>query len=111
MLDLLIRNGTVITPQGVGAWDVGIEGESIVAVAAPGSLPTDGPRVLDATGLVVSPGGVEPLDAVEVGLRQRYRRQLPRADQRRLLRRRQPHDVLVRRRGPRRHSLGPKGRG
>jgi len=60
MLDLLIRNGTVITPQGVGAWDVGIEGEHIVAVAAPGSLPTDGPRVLDATGLVVSPGGVEP---------------------------------------------------
>jgi dihydropyrimidinase len=60
MLDLVIRNGTVIAPQGVGPWDLGISGETIAAVAAPGSLPTDGVRVLDATGLVVSPGGVEP---------------------------------------------------
>src|SRR5215470_2203752 len=60
MLDLVIRHGTVIVPQGVGAWDVGIEGENIAAVAAPGTLPTDGVRVLDATGLVVAPGGVEP---------------------------------------------------
>ena len=27
MLDLVIRGGQVVTPAGVGAWDVGIEGE------------------------------------------------------------------------------------
>ena len=26
MLDLVIRGGQVVTPQGVGAWDVGVEG-------------------------------------------------------------------------------------
>ena len=41
MLDLVIRGGQVITPQGVGTWDVGIEGERIVAVAAPGTLSGD----------------------------------------------------------------------
>src|SRR5881397_3384554 len=39
MLDLVIRGGQVVTPQGVGAWDVGVEGERIVAIAAPGTLP------------------------------------------------------------------------
>ena len=41
MLDLVIRGGQVVTPQGVGAWDVGVEGERIVAVAAPGTLPRE----------------------------------------------------------------------
>ena len=50
----------MITPQGVGRWDVGIEGEQIAAVAAPGTLPTEAARVIDATALIVSPGGVEP---------------------------------------------------
>ena len=60
MLDLVIRNGRVITPQGVGDWDIGIEGERIAAVGAPGSLPAGSAKVIDAAGLVVSPGGVEP---------------------------------------------------
>src|SRR5262245_18918629 len=60
MLDVVVRNGQVITPQGVLVADVGIQGETIAAVAAPGLLPPDGARVIDATGLVVSPGGVEP---------------------------------------------------
>jgi len=60
VLDLVIRGGQVIAPQGVGRWDVGVEGELIAAVAAPGSLPTESARVIDASGLVVSPGGVEP---------------------------------------------------
>lgn len=41
MLDLVIRGGQVVTPQGVGAWDVGLEGERIVAVAVPGTLPRE----------------------------------------------------------------------
>jgi dihydropyrimidinase len=60
MLDLVIRGGQVIAPQGVGRWDVGVQGEQIAVVAAPGTLPVDSARVIDASGLIVSPGGVEP---------------------------------------------------
>ena len=60
MLDLVIRGGQVVTPQGVGAWDVGIEGERIVAVAAPGTLSREAGRVVDATGKLVIPGGIDP---------------------------------------------------
>ncbi len=60
MLDLIIRGGQVVTPQGVGVWDVGVEGERIVAVAAPGSLPAEGARVVDAAGKLVIPGGIDP---------------------------------------------------
>ena len=58
MLDLVIRNGQVVTPHGVGAWDVGIQDESIAAVAAPGALASE--RGMDATGKIVVPGGVDP---------------------------------------------------
>ncbi len=60
MLDLVIRGGQVITPQGVGLWDVGVEGEHIAVVAAPGMLPAGSARIIDAAGLIVAPGGVEP---------------------------------------------------
>ncbi|HVC65361.1 MAG TPA: dihydropyrimidinase, partial [Candidatus Dormibacteraeota bacterium] len=60
MLDLVVRNGQVITPQGVGLWDVGVQGERIAVVGAPGTLPTEGARVIDAAGQIVSPGGIEP---------------------------------------------------
>jgi dihydropyrimidinase len=61
MVDLLVRSDMVVTPQGVGAFDVAIAGEKIVAVAAPGSLPVaDGARLIDATGKIVMPGGIDP---------------------------------------------------
>ncbi len=60
MLDLIIRGGQVVTPWGVSDWDVAIQGERIVAVAAPGTLTDDVGRVIDATGKVVAPGGIEP---------------------------------------------------
>ncbi len=60
MLDLVIRGGQAVTPQGVGVWDVGVEGQRIVAVAAPGTLPADAGRVIDATGKLVIPGGIDP---------------------------------------------------
>src|SRR5215470_8419057 len=60
MLDLVIRGGTVVTPQGAGAWDVGIQGERIAAVAAPGVLPAEAGRVIDAAGKLVIPGGIDP---------------------------------------------------
>ncbi len=60
MLDLIIRGGQVVTPWGVGDWDVAVQGEKIVAVAAPGAMKEETLRVIDATGKVVVPGGVEP---------------------------------------------------
>jgi dihydropyrimidinase len=44
----------------VGDWDVAVQGEKIVAVAAPGTLTDDAVRVIDASGMVVVPGGIEP---------------------------------------------------
>ena len=60
MIDLIIRGGRVVTPWGVGGWDVAVEGERIVAVAEPGALPGETGRVIDATGKIVVPGGIEP---------------------------------------------------
>jgi N-acyl-D-aspartate/D-glutamate deacylase len=62
MLDLLIRGGTVIDGTGVPgrAADVGIRDGRIVAVAATGTIDEDATEVLDATGLVVTPGFVDP---------------------------------------------------
>jgi D-hydantoinase len=60
MLDIVIRGGQVVTVDGVGASDVAIEGERIVAVAAPGTLTGNAGRVIDATGKLVIPGGIDP---------------------------------------------------
>ena len=38
MLDYIIKGGQVVTPGGVGTWDVGIRGEKIVAIAEAGTL-------------------------------------------------------------------------
>ncbi len=61
MLDLIISGGEVVTPQGVITGDVGIAGETIAAIAAPGALPAQSAqRVIDATGHIVMPGGIDP---------------------------------------------------
>ena len=60
MIDLIIRGGQVVAPWGVGVWDVAVSGEKIVAVAECGTLPPDAGRVIDATGKIVVPGGIEP---------------------------------------------------
>ena len=57
MVDLVIRGGQVVAPWGVGAWDVAVQGEKIVAVAEPGSLPGEMGRVIDATGQDRGAGG------------------------------------------------------
>ena len=38
MFDLIIRGDQVVTPQGTGAWDICILGETIAAIAAPGNF-------------------------------------------------------------------------
>ncbi len=60
MLDLIIRGGQVVTPWGVSDWDVAVQGEKIVAIAAPGALTDESVRVIDASGKIVAPGGIEP---------------------------------------------------
>jgi dihydropyrimidinase len=61
MFDFIIRGGDVVTPQGVVCCDVAVAGETIVAIAAPGTL-ADGSakRVIDATRHIVMPGGIDP---------------------------------------------------
>jgi len=60
MLDLVIRGGQVVSPAGVAPWDIGIEGERIVVLAAAGTLTGESARVIDATGKLVIPGGIDP---------------------------------------------------
>src|ERR1700758_3019603 len=59
MLDLLFRGGDVVTPQGVGKWTIGIKGEQIATVGLDDPSP-EADRVIDATGKIVIPGGIEP---------------------------------------------------
>ena len=60
MLDLIIRGGRVVTPDSVGEMDVGVQGDQIAFVAAPGSFEVEVKRTIDATGKIVLPGGIEP---------------------------------------------------
>jgi len=55
-MDIVIRNGTLITPGGIFSTDVGIIGERIVALGEE----LRGAAELDATGCYVLPGGIDP---------------------------------------------------
>ena len=78
-VSILIRNGTVYDGsgrEGVRA-DVGVEGERIVFVGDAAASDVHGRREIDATGLVVTPGFIDPhthaaedLDAEERGPRE-----------------------------------------
>jgi len=61
MMDLVIRSDRVVTPAGVGAFDVAIQGERIAAVAAAGTFAAESTRrLIDVTGAIVMPGGIDP---------------------------------------------------
>ena len=61
MLDLIIRGGDVVTPHGVVRGDVAVAGETIAAIAAADALSAESAtRVIDATGHIVMPGGIDP---------------------------------------------------
>lgn len=60
MIDLLITGGHVVTPFQAGELEIGISGETIAYVAPPGAVEAEAGRVIDATGKLVFPGGVEP---------------------------------------------------
>ena len=59
MLDMIIKGARVVTPSGVGEWDIGISGEKIAAVGLPGLLPEENSTIIDAAGKIVVPGGIE----------------------------------------------------
>src|SRR4030095_14474556 len=61
MLDLIVRGGMVVTPDGTGPWDVAIAGEKIAAVGASEALASlQAARIIDASGKIVLPGGIDP---------------------------------------------------
>ncbi|MFQ5851192.1 MAG: dihydropyrimidinase [Candidatus Binatia bacterium] len=61
--DLLIRNGQVVDPTSTlppQVIDVAIEAGKICALARPGQLQEDGTRLIDANGLYLFPGMIDP---------------------------------------------------
>lgn len=60
MIDLVIKGGTVVTPSGVGQWDVAVVNGKVAAITDPNVLPGDIGKIIDATGKIVVPGGIEP---------------------------------------------------
>src|SRR5215218_3666758 len=64
MATTFITNGTVVSPEGASPMDVLVDGETIVAVIAPGAtglgdLGASADKVIDAAGKYVVPGGVD----------------------------------------------------
>lgn len=57
---LLITNGQIVSPTDILRADIGIEGEKIVAISAPGVLDWSDARRIDATDCFVLPGLVDP---------------------------------------------------
>jgi len=62
MFDLIINGGKAVLPSGgAESADIGVSGGKIAAIGGPGSLAGIGAtRVVDATGQIVMPGGVDP---------------------------------------------------
>ncbi|MGZ5232344.1 MAG: amidohydrolase family protein, partial [Burkholderiales bacterium] len=61
MFDLVIRSDRVVTPSGAVPYDVAVQGGKIVALAAAGTFGADSAkRVIDASGKIVMPGGIDP---------------------------------------------------
>jgi dihydropyrimidinase len=59
---LVIRGGTAVLPQGVARVDIGIRDETILAI---GENLGRGANEIDAVGLIVAPGGVDPHAHIE----------------------------------------------
>jgi len=58
--DLLVRDGFLVDDRGARHGDIAVRGESIAALAAPGSLsPGDARRTISAAGQLVLPGAID----------------------------------------------------
>ncbi|HEX3021799.1 MAG TPA: dihydropyrimidinase [Lachnospiraceae bacterium] len=56
-MDLIFKNGTIVTPSETFVADLGVEGEKIVAIGS--NLSTEGAKVIDATGKYILPGAID----------------------------------------------------
>ena len=54
MFDLIVKGDRVVTPHGVGAYDIGVADGRIAAIAEPGGLGAEANKVVDATGKILS---------------------------------------------------------
>lgn len=59
-MTLIVTGGRVVTPDGVEALDIVVEGETIAALLPAGTAARSGAEVIDATGRIVIPAGVDP---------------------------------------------------
>ena len=59
MLDLLVRNGTVVTAEGSYPYDVAIQGGKVAAIGPHGTL-GEARETVDAAGKLVLPGLIDP---------------------------------------------------
>jgi dihydropyrimidinase len=59
MLDVVIKGGSVVSPQTTEKMDIGVRDGRIVVLAAPQSLAIEGAREIDARGKFVIPGGID----------------------------------------------------
>lgn len=64
MFDLVVRNGTIVTPSGIVTGDVAVSGNTIAAVGGH----HEGHRVIDATGKLIIPGAVDPHVHLEMSI-------------------------------------------
>ena len=60
MLDITIAGGIVVTPSGAREMDLHVAGGVIAAVTLPGAEGFEASQTIDATGMIVVPGGIEP---------------------------------------------------
>ena len=56
MVDLVIRGDTVVTPQGVGAFDILVKGDTIVEIGRPGMPAPPDATTIDASRRLLHPG-------------------------------------------------------
>ena len=64
-IDLIIQNGTVVTPLGAMKTDIAIKGEKIAAIGSKSTFPKAA-EVVDAKGKVVVPGGIDAHTHIEI---------------------------------------------
>lgn len=57
-MDIVIKNGTIVTDSDLFPADIAIQGEKIAAIA-PNITPAQGSKVIDAAGCYVMPGGID----------------------------------------------------
>jgi D-hydantoinase len=60
MLDLILADAKVVTPDGPGDWDIAVADGKIAALGARGTLNELGSRVVRLPGKLIVPGGIDP---------------------------------------------------